>query len=135
MKEYRNDPERKEALLSKKRDYYHENRDQARATMKASYERNREARIAQVRRHQQKLRHEVIEAYGGECTCCGESTFVFLALDHVHNDGAAHRRKVGAGYAMYKWARDNGFPDSLQVMCQNCNWAKHVMGVCPHRAD
>lgn len=78
--------------------------------------------------------------YGRTCNCCNESyDEVFLTLDHVNNDGAAHRRSIsgynGGGWgAVYKWAIKNNFPSSLQTLCWNCNGAKMVNGgVCPHQ--
>ena len=42
-----------------------------------------------------------IEAYGGGCVCCGVREPEFMTLDHVYDDGAAHRRtqpfSVGGG--------------------------------------
>lgn len=85
-----------------------------------------------------KLRAEVIAAYGGKCACCDESTPEFLAIDHVNNDGAEHRRLIGASgsTATYAWLRRNGFPqDGFQLLCHNCNNAKAFYGQCPHQRD
>jgi hypothetical protein len=94
------------------------------------------------RRDQEKKRNfarecrvKMLEAYGNKCTCCGETTPEFLAVDHVNNDGAHHRRTV-VGYdptALYRWAKKHGFPDSLQILCHNCNVAKAYYGSCPHQ--
>lgn len=32
----------------------------------------------------------------------------------------------------YRWIKKNGFPDSVQVLCWNCNCAKGIYGYCPH---
>jgi len=76
-------------------------------------------------------------AYGGFCTCCGEKTLEFLTLDHINNDGAAHRkellgRNVG-GNVFYKKLRLLGYPPGLQVLCWNCNASKQFFGGCPHK--
>ena len=78
-----------------------------------------------------RLRGEALAAYGGQCACCGESTEEFLTIDHIHNDGAKHRREVGSS-GVPGWAKKNGYPNSLQVLCWNCNMAKALYGVCPH---
>jgi hypothetical protein len=81
-----------------------------------------------------KLRLEVITAYGGaRCACpgCDVVELDFLHIDHVHNDGAAHRRKIGAAN-LYSWLKANGFPPGFQVLCANCNLAKSRYGQCPH---
>lgn len=86
--------------------------------------------------HQKRLRKEVISAYGAFCKCCGETNFEFLVLDHVNNDGASHRKSLGGrnkSGAVLSWAKKNSFPDSLQVLCANCNMAKQYSGGCPHK--
>lgn len=84
------------------------------------------------------MKRDAMDGYGGHCACCGESEISVLVLDHVNNDGAAHRREIATvsktGVAVYKWAVDNNFPDILQVLCANCNTSKHVNGgVCYHK--
>lgn len=83
-----------------------------------------------------KLKIEVINAYGGKCACCHETTFEFLTLDHINNDGADHRRKVG-GYTRKVWSdlKKNGFPPIMQVLCANCHLAKTISGECPHKKE
>lgn len=78
-----------------------------------------------------RRRKEVIAAYGGECLCCGEKDWHFLSLDHINNDGAKHRREVGAS-GVYKWAIDNKFPPTLRILCFNCNMARAFYKNCPH---
>lgn len=86
----------------------------------------------------------VIAAYGGKCTCCGETEPVFLCVDHVADDGAAHReaigygrttdgrRRVGSGSIIIAWLVRNNFPPGFQILCASCNLAKQS-GVCPHQ--
>jgi len=79
-----------------------------------------------------RRRANVLLKYGGKCVCCGESQPEFLSLDHINNDGAAHRKEIGQS-RLYKWAEDNDFPKSLQILCFNCNMAKGFYGICPHQ--
>jgi hypothetical protein len=82
---------------------------------------------------QQQKRDKVFEAYGGyHCVCCGESEPVFLEIDHINDDGAAHRRAIGGAGSFYNWLIKNNFPPGFQVLCANCNRAKRF-GVCPHQ--
>jgi len=83
----------------------------------------------------------VFGAYGGYvCACCGETEKKFLSIDHINNDGAEFRRRIGgkrtaAGYHTYRWLVLNGFPEGFQVLCMNCNHGKRMnKGVCPHRS-
>ena len=90
-----------------------------------------------TRKHQ-KRRAIVLAGYGGTCACCRESTPQFLTLDHVNNDGAAHRKELNNGDTrnnarVYDDAIRRGFPSDLQLLCWNCNCAKAFYGECPHR--
>ena len=84
------------------------------------------------------IREKVFMAYGGyKCVCCGETEPSFLTIDHINNDGARARKKIGypkGGTHFYTWIIKNGFPDDLQVLCWNCQWGKvKNNGICPHR--
>lgn len=73
-----------------------------------------------------RLRKQVIDAYGGKCIECEETCIGFLAIDHINNDGANHRQQVGNN--IYRWLRRNGFPqENFQVLCHNCNWKKYAL--------
>lgn len=83
------------------------------------------------------LRAKVFEGYGNKCNCLGctvEEPW-FLQIDHVFNNGAAHKRAIGDGLPMYKWIIENNYPDSIQLLCANCNWSKGIYGVCPHEVQ
>lgn len=93
------------------------------------------SRRAKITEANQRLRLECLNAYGGPiCVCCGETELVFLTLDHIANDGAEHRRKIGlrSGAGLYRYLIRNNFPPGLQVLCWNCNEAKRIQGSCPH---
>jgi hypothetical protein len=98
-------------------------------------ERDREAHNARARAKWARLRAEVIAGYGGRCACCGEEQPEFLTLDHVDGGGAAERRKHGPRVHLLA-AKREGFPDRFQVLCWNCNSARHLNdGVCPHERE
>lgn len=91
------------------------------------------------RKHQAKRRVNaraiVFNHYGEKCQCCGENETKFLAIDHINEDGADHRRRIPcrrSGATFYMWVVKQGFPANLQLLCHNCNMAKHMYGVCPH---
>lgn len=87
-------------------------------------------KFANTRRR--RIRSEVLQRYGGKCACCGESQAGFLAIDHVNNDGAQHRRETKYGN-LPVWLRQNGYPSGFQILCHNCNLAKGFYGKCPHK--
>ena len=129
------------------------NPEECKRRARASHARNREARNKVSRKNyrerkhlyrpQQKkyfmaLRREFISAYGGACHCCGETLMSFLTLEHMNNDGAEHRRRVGSGYGVYYDLRRRGWPkdEGITVACFNCNEGRRVNsgGPCPHEA-
>lgn len=72
-----------------------------------------------------RIRREVLDYYGGPCKVCGVSDLEMLVLDHINDDGAAHRRSLNKfGSHIYKWAIDKGFPPLFQVLCHNHNTKK-----------
>jgi len=83
-----------------------------------------------------KVRLKAIQAYGGACVCCGEREPKFLTFDHIHNDGAKHRREQAAGgSAIQYWLRANNYPkDVVQLLCFNCNCGRATTRSkrCPH---
>lgn len=87
-------------------------------------------------RYRRKLKIEIIQAYGGQCACCGEQGIDFLHLDHINGGGKAHRKSLVANPGeFYSTLRKLGFPNDppLRVLCGNCNHAVRF-GVCPHQA-
>jgi len=86
-----------------------------------------------------RLRKAIIEGYGGKCACCGLTVPEFLTLDHIHNDGAEHRKRDGykaAGHHLYTRLVREGFPKGqFQLLCWNCNCAKSIFNLdeCPHK--
>ncbi len=83
-----------------------------------------------IKNRHQKLRATVLHHYGGRCQYCGESNPAYLSIDHVHNDGAQHRKQVPSS-SLYRWLRKQGYPEGFQVLCFNCNWSKGH-GYNPH---
>jgi hypothetical protein len=95
---------------------------------------------ATATRRKQKKKFMVMKYYGDcRCYCCGESRMPFLTIDHIHNDGARHRREIDAngskatGDKFYTWLIINGYPYGFRVLCWNCNSGRHCNGgTCPH---
>jgi hypothetical protein len=83
-----------------------------------------------------RLKDEMFVAYGGKCTCCGESTPEFLGIDHIDGRGYKPRDKHGlriGGKDFYRWLRQQGFPqDEYRLHCHNCNQSRGYNGYCPH---
>ena len=121
----------REKRLAASADYHRKNPDVHRRAVKKWDETHTEQRMALIAGRRERNRQEVFAAYGGfECAWCGETDPDVLEIDHVNNDGAAHRRELTTiigrgGSAMYTWLRSNGFPPGFQVLCANCNKRKY----------
>lgn len=98
------------------------------------YSKNKEAHLLRNKINHAKIKKAAFDHYGGKCACCGEDEIDFLAIDHIHNDGAEHRRSTNcSGSRMYSWLKNNDYPEGFQVLCHNCNFSKHLHGVCIHK--
>lgn len=86
----------------------------------------RQNHIIQSRKSSDKIRTEVLIAYGCRCAYCGEANTDQLQIDHVFGDGKDHRVEFGgANRMLYYWLKKHGFPkDRFQLLCRVCNWAK-----------
>ena len=88
-------------------------------------------------RYKLQVKADTLIAYGGnppKCACCGESEPWFLTLDHINGGGERERREENArGLYFYTRLRKRGWPPGYQVLCFNCNAAKHMVGICPHQ--
>lgn len=89
----------------------------------------------------ENLLRQIREAYGNKCNCCGETNPLFLTIDHINNDGYKIRPRNRKGDyqqefsgTYYKQIVRANFPDSLQLLCWNCNCGKaRNKGICPHK--
>lgn len=127
------------AVAKKQREYRTsltpEKREESRLRAMEWYEKNSGHAKERARLRRLSLRNEMLNAYGGRCSCCGESEEMFLTLDHVERDGADHRRHFGNTYATWKDLQRRGWPKKgYTLLCYNCNCGRERNGgVCPHR--
>lgn len=107
------------------------------AATRRYYARNAEALRKQQFEKRLKQRKLVLEHYSGgevKCRCCGENTYEFLAIDHINGGGTQHRKSL-ANAPVVRFLIKNNFPEGYQVLCHNCNHAKHFYGQCPHISE
>ncbi len=127
----------KEKRDEENRNYYLLHREEILARTKAYTAANREKQRAWQRDANKRRKDRVYAAYGGYiCQCCGVTEPSFLSLDHIEGNGGKHRKAVGGnGPVMHAWIIKNNFPPIFQVLCMNCNLARHLNGgICPHKA-
>ena len=89
------------------------------------------------REHHQRLKREMVAAYGGKCECCGEDEITFLSLDHADGGGSRHRTAHGNS-RIIRDLRDAGWPrvteyGSLRLLCMNCQFGYMHGRTCPHQ--
>lgn len=132
----KNNPEKRKVILQR---YYCNNKEELLEKSKLDKEKNKQRYAESARTKHRLLKTEVINKYGGQCSCCGISNIDFLSIDHSKDDGKLHREKLGngGGTNFYHWLKKNNFPDNLglRVMCYNCNIARSYSldKICPHR--
>ena len=91
-----------------------------------------------MKRARWKAKIACLLKYGGDppkCACCGETNIGFLTIDHVNNDGRAHKKSL-KNKNIYLALRSKGFPTDppVIVLCFNCNCGRDRNGgVCPHK--
>jgi len=140
----------KEEIKAYQRDYhkkyYLENpekyaayRERARVSKRVYQKEHKHLRKEYLRR----MRKELLAAYGGKCSCCGEERYEFLVIDHIHGEGNIERRKFGKGrsdvgssgflwFLVKEMKKGLLYKDKYRVLCYNCNNAFAIYGYCPH---
>lgn len=84
-----------------------------------------------------KLKVAAIHHYSNgamSCARCGfDADLDALCLDHINDDGAAHRKQLNignrstvSGTTIYERLKAIGWMDGLQVLCANCNMVKEL---------
>lgn len=127
----------RESSRKANRKFYRKNKQSIAERSKA---RNSEPRVKAMNARNTKkardlLKIEMIESLGGMCACCGITEHRFLSMEHKLGGGNQHRRDCGgSSTAVLIDAKKMGWPgDKFEVLCFNCNLAKHKCGICPHK--
>jgi 5-methylcytosine-specific restriction endonuclease McrA len=91
---------------------------------------NNRDRYAQYAANQRdKLKLEMVTAYGGCCKDCGEIDPIVLSLDHINDDAYIEKELYGenarGGHKQYARLKREGWPqERFQLLCFNCNAKK-----------
>lgn len=100
------------------------------AETRSDYVKNNRDRFAYYgTRQRDRIKLEMVEAYGGKCKRCGNDNPVVLILDHINDDAHIERELYGAnargGHKHYHRLKAQGWPqDRFQLLCANCNMVK-----------
>ena len=90
-------------------------------------------------KRRQQAKDKLYNLLGNKCACCNQGDRMYLQIDHVNNDGAAHRESINNGgknrtnpysanHPKHLIKHLELFPSSLQILCANCNYAKQRNG-------
>lgn len=123
---YKDSKARKEYLVAYRKKNTKRRRKYGKLYRIKNADRIREYRKKRIRR----VKERIIEAYGGECACCGEKELNFLSIDHINDDG---RTEKTGGVNFYCKIIKAGFPKRFRILCLNCNMGRYFNGgTCPH---
>src|SRR5579863_2846047 len=142
--------------MSNRTNWTEAQREAERASSRRYYARNREKRLADAKKYygryakseSKKLQEKkdlIFAHYGQRCSClgCDITNRDFLTFDHVGGWKKVHpeREHRLPPKSFYAWIIRNNFPDSIRVLCMNCNWAIRegyrggTGGKCPHELE
>ena len=85
---------------------------------------NPEKYRAQSRKAKAKLKDAVFDLYGRACSICGYNDIRALTLDHIKNNGAEERKRIGER-GIYRRALEH-HPDEYRTLCMNCQFIKRI---------
>ena len=111
------------------REYARTHRKEFNEYGKKNYPKYKESKREYQRKLAARYKKEFLSMYGNVCSCCGESEFEFLTIEHKEGQTKETRR---TGLVAYRDAVKEYRPDLFEILCWNCNCAKGKLGYCPH---
>jgi hypothetical protein len=129
-----------ECSAAKSREYCRNHRKEKNLYQKERYKRNPEHFKRKASETRLKVKMDALNHYGNGnpvCVCCGTPHPIFLNIDHIDGGGTNHliQLKLKGGTQFYQWLIRQGYPGGYQILCFNCNFAKYLLGVCPHQLN
>lgn len=119
----------KDKIHKKSIKYYKKNKDSIDKKQAIYNFKNRDRKIEQYL----KKKLTVINHYTqGKNTCmwsdgCDINDSDMLSVDHINDDGAEHRRKIGKNTNIIEWLFKHDFPEGFQILCHNHNYKKELL--------
>ena len=107
------------------KEWHLKNRERLRAVRRKNYLENKENYFVRHIKNRRKIRRKVLELMGGKCVQCDFSDPRALQINHIHNNGANKRRKLGGGvdrlYSKILKMNKKDIKAEYQLLCANCN--------------
>lgn len=134
----------KEYLKTKNKQYYLDNKSHINSRNKAYADDHKELWKIYREEHKEeinlynrlrnrRIKELFLEMYGNKCSCCGETYFEFLTIEHIKGQKGIKASKKELGNVAYGRATKEYRPDLYTILCWNCNCSKGRYGYCPHQ--
>lgn len=103
--------------------------EEQRRKMREYFQNNKDKFAHYAAKQRDKLKLEMIVAYGGSCQICNEDDPIVLVLDHIDDDAHVEKELYGdnarGGHKHYGRLKAEGWPkERFQLLCHNCNYKK-----------
>lgn len=119
--------------IDRAKKYYLDNKEVMRESGKRWHKDNKEKVGIRNKNRVVSIRRRFLEKYGHKCSCCGETLYEFLTIEHLK--GQRGQMKKENSYQAYKHALDDSYAGMYTILCMNCNHAKGKYGYCPHQSS
>lgn len=125
----------KEKILAYHRKYYADTRAERLKHIKYMHDGNINGAADKRIEWRRKQKNDALTQYSNtnppSCNFCGINDIDVLCIDHISGNGNKHRRKVfgslSGGSNMYRWLKNNSYPEGFQTLCANCNTKKRIV--------
>lgn len=86
---------------------------------------NKEKVKVKDRKHNQKIRLDILNLLGNKCNICGFNDNRALQIDHVNSNGSKERSSLQThAYYNHVLSEIKLGSNEYQLLCANCNWIK-----------
>ena len=146
--------EQRKKINKRARERYAKDLEKSRKKGKAFYQRHREKELKRHKASRIKFKDKIkqrivdlkLEVYSHYskvisksdvpvCACigCDEKHIEFLTLEHINGRKSMNHAPSLKAEKLCRRLKRDGYPKGMQVLCWNCNFAKGVLGICPHK--
>lgn len=115
------------------KEYYIRKREGINAHNREQYKLKKPLFSARAKRNATKVKQTFLDMYGNKCSCCGETEFDFLTVEHIKGQVGIPKNQKRSGHNGWKDATKEYRPDLYTILCFNCNLASKNGRTCPHK--
>ena len=96
-----------------------------------SYQKNKNIISKKNRKDRAYYKEKLFEIFGKCCKHCGLKDLGLLTIDHIHGDGAEHRKRASNSLKILKEVVESEDKTKYRILCMNCNWCLGQYGYLP----